>query len=204
MKSGDSVSARRRVLRGMLAGAAVLLSSPAIAQWLSKLSLPRQRVGERAIAPMARGSRVLATSPFTDGEQLVLVRMVNLMLPADGTAGAHDVATDTRVLFVLEQQGPDVIAGLKQAVAAVDGISQQVSGAGFAGASDAAAQQVMAIIASTPQMAQFWYTLRNIAVLDFYAQPAAYQPLGLPGPNIDAGGYPGGRPRANGPMCPAA
>jgi hypothetical protein len=190
-RSVDSIG-RRRVLGGMVATAAALLTSPVLAKTLSALGQAGPRMAERAVFPHSDAAEVKAVSPFSELEQLTITRLVGQILPNDGNAGAADAGTDVRVLFALENQDPTVIVGIQQALAAVNGIAQQIYGSNYTLIDDAAAQQVTAVVASTPALGRFWYTVRTLSVLDFYATPAAYLPLGNPGPSIDAGGFPGG------------
>jgi hypothetical protein len=199
-RSVDS-PARRRMLGGLVAAATALLTSPALASALSALAQPGPRMAERAVFPENDPARVLSNSPYSELEQLTLVRLVGQILPNDGNAGAADVGTDVRVLFALENQAPTVRVGIQQALAAINGIALQLFGQDFTAIDDAAARQVTGIVATTPQLGRFWYTVRTLSVIDFYATPAAYLPLGNPGPSIDAGGFPGGVPRPGTSLC---
>ena len=194
--------ARRRMLVGLVSAATALLTSPALADALSALAQPGSRMAERAIFPESNLARVLSNSPYSELEQLTIVRLVSQILPNDGTPGATDVGTDMRVLFALENQAPTVRIGIQQALEAINGIALQLFGLDFAAINDAAARQVTAIVATTAQLERFWYTVRTLSVLDFYAAPAGYLPLGNPGPNIDTGGFPGGLARPGTSFCP--
>jgi hypothetical protein len=200
---GVDSPARRRMLGGLVAAATALLASPAVASALSALAQQGQgpRTAERALVPQNDTAQVLANSPYSELEQLTIVRLVGLILPNDGNAGAADVGTDVRVLFALENQDPTVRVGIQQALAAINGIAMQLYGRNFVGIDDVAARQVTSIVANNAQLGRFWYTVRTLSVLDFYATPQAYLPLGNPGPSIDTGGFPGGVPRPGTSLC---
>ncbi|MBV1774969.1 gluconate 2-dehydrogenase subunit 3 family protein [Burkholderiaceae bacterium DAT-1] len=181
---------RRFALKSLLTAVAALASLPV-------LSLSRFTAGKR-IQPQIRSLSAtfapMAASVFTSDEAAIVTRLVTLILPTDGTAGAAETGTPAAVISSLSRQDSHTVAGMKQAIAAIDGIARQQFGQTFTGLPDAAANTLTALIATNTQLAPFWAAVRSLAVLHFYAQPAGYQPLGMPGPNLDKGGFPAGHP----------
>jgi hypothetical protein len=188
---------RRRILQGSVAFLGMLAVQPLIAANLAAPIARLKRHASRSLAHPAderlTSSVAASTNTFTEGEQAIITRLVETMLPSDATPGARETGSAVFVIGSLQQRNASVFASIQQGLAAVDGISLQQFGQGFAIISDVQAEQIMGLVATHPQLAPLWSAVRSLAVFHFYAQPIAYEPLGMPGPNIDKGGFPDGQ-----------
>ncbi|UXY17134.1 gluconate 2-dehydrogenase subunit 3 family protein [Chitiniphilus purpureus] len=200
----DLMLTRRHLLKGVTGMLASFLAMPALSAVLAKADIRKHRKGRRALdypcQPPGPDTTPAVTPAFTPAEVAVITRLVHLILPTDATAGAAQTGTAEAVVYTLSLKGPDTIAGLQQAIAVIDATAQQQYGQPYAQLPDDAAQAMTAAIAASEPLAPFWGAVRSLAVLHFYAQPAGYEPLGMPGPSIDRGGFPDGRP-GSGNLC---
>lgn len=192
---------RRTVLSGVVASLTALAASPALARIVSSLRPPFYKTGNRAVGLARANERVLSTETFTEQERAIVTRLVEIIVPSDGLPGARETGTAGSVLFSLGEQDAVVLQGIRQAIAAVDAISVSFFGQPFVLLPSSAAEQVVQALSSSPELAPFWSSVRTLTVLDFYAQTPGYEPLGLPGPNIDRGGFPGGRSAPGTSLC---
>ena len=138
-------------------------------------------------------------SPFTPAEAAIVAQLLDALLPADQSPSATSLGTVDHVLQGLAQSGADSVAESKQGLAAIDGIAVQTYGVSMAQLAPAQRDAVVGTVTQLPALAPLWLGIRALAVLYYYAQTAAYKDLGLPGPNIDAGGF----PQPNGVPCAA-
>lgn len=194
-------SISRRAAIGLIASIAALAMSPAVAQLLSSLRPRKYRIGNRAIGLAGGREQVRSGEAFSENERAIVTRLVEIIVPSDGLPGARETGTSGAVLFALGEQDARVLEGLRQAIGAVDAISIELFGQTFTALSDDAAEQVTGIVAEAPELAPFWSAVRTLTVLDFYAHEAGYEPLGLPGPSIDRGGFPDGRSTPGTVLC---
>lgn len=81
-------------------------------------------------------------------------------------------------------------AGFKNGLELADQFALLAFGAAIAQLSDELFVELVANIAEAPEWTEFWVGLRTLVCLDFFALPAGYLPLGMPGPTIDVGGIP--------------
>lgn len=192
---------RRTVLSGVVASLTALAASPALARVVSSLRRPLHEIGNRAVGLARANEPVQSTEVFTEQERAIVTRLVEIIVPSDGLPGARETGTAGSVLFALSEQDALVLQGIRQAIAAVDQISVSFFGQPFVMLPNSAAEQVVQAIAGSTELAPFWSSVRTLTVLDFYAQKPGYEPLGLPGPNIDRGGFPGGRSAPGASLC---
>lgn len=183
---------RRSVLKAMLgAGAALVVgnsfwSAAASAAMVQEKSHRKRFVRPPNAVRAGAGSAAL----FGDAEIAILASIVEAIMPTDGTAGARETGSVEFVLATVRGYGEAAVAGTRQALSAVDQIAWAQHGRGFATLGASERDAIVGLIATEPAFAVFWDTVRSLTVLHFYAQPEGYRPLGLPGPNIDRGGYP--------------
>lgn len=183
---------RRRVLKTMLGAGTVLVAGNLF--WstaVSAASGQEKSHHKRFMRPSSSdyASASIAT-PFGDAEIAILASIVEAIVPTDGTAGTRETGSAQFVLATVRGYGEAAIAGTRQALSAVDQIALAQYGRGFATLGASERDVIVGLIATEPAFAVFWDTVRSLTVLHFYAQPEGYRPLGLPGPNIDRGGYP--------------
>lgn len=180
---------RRDVLKGLAVASTCLTAS----LWVP-LGHARRTTHPRFAQPSPRNATAAptATAPagLTAAETEILAGVVAAILPSDRTPGAADTGSAAFVASAIEARGAAALTAFKQALAAVDGIALQLHGIPFARLPSSAQHEVVKLVAGMPALAVFWYGVRTLAVLHFYAQPDGYRPIGLPGPNIDRGGYP--------------
>lgn len=193
---------RRRILFGSVAVLGMLAAPSAISAMLTRPMEKLKRHAPRALAQPISLLRNIAVADapndFTEDEQIIVSRLVAIMIPSGGTPGAQEAGSTLFVIDSLQKRGATAVASIKQGLSAIDGISQQQFGQDFAAISDVDAQQLAKLVARDPQLVTLWSAIRSLAVLHFYAQPMAYELLGMPGPNIDQGGFPDGhRPVCN-------
>jgi hypothetical protein len=184
---------RRAALAGLLSSFAALAAAPSVARAFTQLQMPSFQIGNRAMGLLRTDVQLQAVEVFSPAEQAIVTRLVEVIIPTDELPGARETGTAGAVLFALGQQDPLVVEALHQAIAAVDALSMQLFGQAFVALPFTAADQVAGVLAATPELAPFWDSVRTLTVLDFYAQEVAYRPLGLPGPNLDRGGFPDGQ-----------
>lgn len=180
---------RRDVLKGLAATSTFLSAS----LW-TPFGHTKQESHPRFAQPSARNatasSVVTAETGLTPTETEILAAIVAAIVPTDSTPGAADTGSATFVVNSIVARGAAALMAFKQALAAVDGIALSLHGTAFARLPAGARREVVGIVAATPALAPVWFGVRTLTVLHFYAQPAGYGPIGLPGPNIDRGGYP--------------
>jgi hypothetical protein len=194
MDQPDSLTlSRRAALAGLLSSFAALAAVPSVARAFTQMRMPNFQIGNRAMGLLRTDEQVQALEVFNPAEQAIITRLAEVIIPTDELPGARETGTAGAVLFALGQQDALVIQALHQAIAAVDAISRQLFGQTFVALPFASADQVAGVLAATPELAPFWESVRTLTVLDFYAQEVAYRPLGLPGPNLDRGGFPDGQ-----------
>lgn len=179
---------RREVLKGL-----ALTSTLLTATWWSPFGHAKRTGEPRFTQPSARNAMAAptVTSPggLSAAETKILAGIVAAIVPSDSTPGAADTDSVAFVANSIEARGALAVTAFKQALAAIDDIALQLHGTAFAQLPLSARHEVVAIVAAMPALAVFWYGVRTLTVLHFYAQPAGYRPIGLPGPNIDRGGY---------------
>lgn len=176
------VPGRRNVLKAVLGAGATLAAGSSL--WCSAVSA--------AHVPPSGADRAATgiATPFDAAEIAILSSIVEAIVPTGGTAGARETGSVQFVLATVRRYGEAAIAGTRQALLAVDQIARAQFGRGFAMLGVYERDAIVGLIAIEPAFAVFWNTVRSLSVLHFYAQPEGYRPIGLPGPNIDRGGYP--------------
>ena len=183
---------RRNALKAMLGvGTALVVGSSFWSAAVSAAMVQEKSHHKRFVRPSdtVHAGAGIAT-PFGDAEIAILVSIVEAIVPTDGTAGARETGSAAFVLATVLGYGEAAVAGTRQALSAVDQIARTQYGRGFAMLGAPERDTIVGLIATESAFVVFWDTVRSLTVLHFYAQPAGYRPLGLPGPNIDRGGYP--------------
>jgi hypothetical protein len=133
----------------------------------------------------------VAVAPrFTPEEEATLRAIAGHIVPSDATPGAADTVAPQMVLDIISDRPADQIEGFKAGLAAVNAVARQMGGDVLARLDPAAAAAVIQHIANDPDFRLFWESTRSLIVLTFYSLPEGYEPIGLPGPNIDQGGFP--------------
>lgn len=180
---------RREVLKGLAITSTLLTAT----LW-SPFGHARRTGQPRFTQPSARDAAVAPTATslgaLSAAETEILAGIVAAIVPSDSTPGTADTGSVAFVANSIEARGAPAVTAFKQALAAIDEIALRLHGTAFAQLPLSARHEVVAIVAAMPALAVFWYGVRTLTVLHFYAQPAGYRPIGLPGPNIDRGGYP--------------
>lgn len=182
---------RRRVLQGMGA----LLALPSVSSLAGNAGGARQWTSYRRISPRLARART-ASMPstgavgFTEDEARMIGRLAEAILPSDGTPGAKETGSGAFVVQSLQAESPEIVGGIKQALAALDGLAVARFGARFNQLPQAAVNALADVLSREPAFAPFWNGVRSLTVFHHYAMPAGYRSIGLPGPNIDRGGFP--------------
>lgn len=175
--------------RSLMLGTAAALTLPA---WPTHAAGPaRANAKPLPVSYRAQDISVApASSPFTPAEAAIVAQLVDALLPADHSPSAVSLGTVDHVLQGLAQSTADTVAASKQGLAAINGIALQTYGVPMAQLAPAQRDAVVTTVTQITALAPLWLGVRALAVLYYYAQPAAYKDLGLPGPSIDAGGFP--------------
>jgi hypothetical protein len=195
----------RRTMLGVMGGAMVLAAWPFALHARPPKRVLKCRARRALEQPAVVADPAAQTDTGLTPEQAETVRrLVEVMIPSDTTPGAADTGSADFVLASLAGQDEETREAIAQAISAVDALALQAYGQPFRLLPPDSAQQVASIVSSHPQLAVFWHQVRSLAVLHFYAQPEGYEPLGLPGPSIDRGGYPGGVADDGSVFCPVA
>lgn len=191
MKSFVEISlTRRALLRGMLLAPLAAIPLGLFATNTARAT-PQPLISLRALArPHALAEQITPNAILDNNDIAILRRIVEIIIPSGDTPGAHETNTLDFVVYNLRRQGDAAIIGVKQALAGVNQISINNFGQPFVLLFTNAARQVVGIISSQPLFALFWNSIRSLTVFHYYAQPAGYSAIGLPGPSIDRGGYP--------------
>lgn len=186
---------RRLTLKVLLGGGAawvaghVLWAGEAMAAFANGARRRRFVRPAEAKAPAA-GALAASPPPFTDAEVATFSALVESIIPTDTTPGARETGSAQFALANIQGYGVAAVTGVKQALAAIDQISIAHFGQPFAALAAPARDAMVGIFATDPGFAEFWEVARRLTVFHFYAQPAGYLPIGLPGPNVTRGGYP--------------
>lgn len=147
-----------------------------------------------AAAPLALGFLapipVLAAHQFDPEETATMTAVIETIIPTDDTPGARETGTAMFVMMSIMSKGEATVSATKQALAGINALSLTYYGNALYLLSAAQKEDVTSHVASDVNYSQFWDGIRSLTVFHFYAHPQGYTPLGLPGPNIDDGGYP--------------
>lgn len=181
---------RRALLRSMLlAPLAAIPIGLLVTNAARAMPVPHQSI--RALSrPRALTEQTIPSVTLDSNDTAILRRIIEIIIPGGDTPGAHETSTPDFVIYNISRQGDTAIAGVKQALAGVDQISINNFGQPFVLLPVHIALQIAGIISSQPSFALFWSSIRSLTVFHYYAQPAGYRAIGLPGPSIDRGGYP--------------
>jgi hypothetical protein len=127
---------------------------------------------------------------FTDDEFKIIKSIASIIIPTDGNPGANEAGIAEYLVEVFQQQGTKTIEAIKAFLGIVNTQANQLFSASYNGLSQPQKEKLVGIIATTPQFAPIWRQIRALTVLRFYTLPEGYKPPGLPGPNVDRGGFP--------------
>lgn len=130
------------------------------------------------------------TSALTDAETAIVSALVEIIIPADRSPSAVQLGSTAFVIASLLGLASDGGAAVRQGLAGIDRVAQQTFGSNFCALGTAEKNRVVEYVANASDFTPLWLGLRRLTVMHYYAQPAAYRDLGLPGPNLDAGGFP--------------
>lgn len=149
----------------------------------------------RRLIPIAEVPAVtprIAPAPpaFTPEEADTVRTLADHIVPSDATPGAADTAAPEMVLAIVGDRPGDLVKELKDGLAGVNTVARQMAGDALPRLDRAAAAAVVEHVANAPEFRKFWDFIRSQVVLAFYSLPEGYEPIGLPGPNIDEGGFP--------------
>jgi hypothetical protein len=131
-----------------------------------------------------------SASGFSADEAQMLVRLAETIIPSDGTPGAKETGTGAFVVYSLQNEGKETVSGIKQALAALNQLALSQFGDHFKNLPQAAVDALAGVLSSEPAFSLFWDGVRSLTVFHHFAMPAGYRNIGLPGPNIDKGGFP--------------
>jgi hypothetical protein len=137
---------------------------------------------------------------LSDDESALVSALTEVIIPADRSPSAVQLGSPAFVIAGLLGTAGDGGAAVRQGLAGIDRVAQQMFGSGFCALGPADKNRVVEYVAGAPEFSPLWLGLRRLTVMHYYAQPAAYRDLGLPGPSIDAGGF----PKPNTVACSAA
>jgi hypothetical protein len=183
--SAPNALARRELFGTMLGVAAASLSGAC--------GLETSEVGTLA-QPLEAG--------FTESDHAIAQKLVSVLIPTDSTPGGVETGSAGFALSNFAARGAAAIAGIQQALQAVDQIALASFGTGLVSLSEEQAHSVMLVVASSTQLAAFWQPFRTLSVSHYYAHPIGTAAIGMPGPTIDSGGFPGGRRPPSLDLCP--
>lgn len=127
---------------------------------------------------------------FTDDEFKIIKSIASIIIPTDGNPGANETGIAEYLLEVFQQQGTKTVEAIKAFLGIVNTQANQLFSAPYNRLSEPQKEKLVGIIATTPQFAPIWRQIRALTVLRFYSLPEGYKPPGLPGPNVDRGGFP--------------
>lgn len=127
---------------------------------------------------------------FTDDEFKIIKSIASIIIPTDINPGANETGVAEYLLQVFQQQGTQTVQAIKSVLEIINTQAKQLFFAPYNGLNQQQKEKLVGIIATTPQFAQFWRQIRTLTVLRFYSLPEGYKPAGLPGPNVDRGGFP--------------
>lgn len=145
------------------------------------------------LLPIAGAPRIVAAPvpPVFTPEEVETVRtLADHIVPSDATPGAADTATPQIVLAIVGDRPGEQVEAFKAGLAGVNAVARQMGGDTLPRLDREAAAAVVEHVATAPEFAPFWEFIRSLVVLTFYSLPEGYEPIGLPGPNIDEGGFP--------------
>lgn len=147
---------------------------------------------ERGLASAQTASNPIPISgtAFTNDEFNIIKSITSIIIPTDENPGANETGIAAYVLQVFQQRGTETVTSIQGALATINAQAQQFFSATYNDLTQQQKEQLVAIIAKAPEYAPFWVPLRTLTVLRFYSLPEGYKPAGLPGPNVDRGGFP--------------
>jgi hypothetical protein len=127
---------------------------------------------------------------LTQSDYETVDAIATTLLPSDDTPGAADTSVVAMVLGVLKSQPPEQLELFRAALAFVNELARSMYGDELARLPPPSREAFVELLATLPELGQFWHTLRTLLVLNFYSIPKVYRSIGLPGPSIDCGGLP--------------
>jgi hypothetical protein len=126
-----------------------------------------------------------------NAKQIDIVRRLSgAIIPSDQDPGAEQTPVAEMIAMVVSSWPAERQLAFGQGLDTVDLLCEALFGIPLAEAETAAVAALVSEIAASPIWAEFWYGLRALVCLNFYALPEGYMPLGMPGPSIDRGGIP--------------
>ncbi|RFA29396.1 hypothetical protein CAI21_10065 [Alkalilimnicola ehrlichii] len=161
---------RRRSLLHTLVALPILASSaPVLASSLGGQPKPPFT----RLYPSGSSSRQQPAVDFDAAEIAILTHLIETILPSDDTPGAREAGTVDYVVENLRERGAEVVAGIKQGLAALDQMAQRQFEVAFVELEAAQANTILQIVASTPALESFWGAVRGLSVSHFLPrQPA--------------------------------
>ncbi len=71
----------------------------------------------------------------------------------------------------------------------INNISWSIYGVTVQNLDDQSLAEFIEMIARDENFIPFWGPFRSLIALNYYGLPSAYEAIGLPGPNLDTGGF---------------
>ncbi len=132
-----------------------------------------------------------ATALLTTPEKNIINLITAEIIPTQSASpGATETGSASYVIAFIQTQSLAVIEAIQEALNAVNLISLSTFGLDFISLAPANRNVVVNVISTFPDLSEFWSLVRTLTVLHYYSQEAGYNDIGMPGPNIDKGGYP--------------
>jgi hypothetical protein len=160
-------------------------------QWLLAISVMGRgiQLGGASARELIAQNSTTPTS-FTRDEFEIIKSIASVIIPTDQTPGANEAGIAEYLAQFFQQQGTATVTAIKTVLNVINQQAQQLFGVAYNSLNLQQKQQLVQIIATNPVFAQFWGQFRGLTVLRFYSLPQGYLPAGLPGPNVDKGGFP--------------
>jgi Gluconate 2-dehydrogenase subunit 3 len=130
------------------------------------------------------------TTNFTKDEFDIVESITSIIIPSDVNPGAREAHVAEYVVQVFQIQGSDTVSAVRSVLSAINKQSLDIFSAKYNSLNQQQQKMIVNFVASSPQLSYFWSQLRTLTVLRFYSLPVGYKPTGLPGPNVDKGGFP--------------
>nr|WP_281383148.1 gluconate 2-dehydrogenase subunit 3 family protein [Microbulbifer rhizosphaerae] len=111
------------------------------------------------------------------------------IVPATDTPGAAELPVAEMIFSVAASWPREMQQQLAGSLEFVDTLSQNLFGEGVAQLDAYTLATFVELLADSADLRPFWVPFRTLVVLNYYGLPEGYEPLGLPGPSIDSGGF---------------
>lgn len=127
---------------------------------------------------------------FTHQQFLVIKGLADgIFPPAPDSPAASDLPVAEMFVNIAQSWETEVFEATANALDIINTISMSSFGLPIQDLDWQLLEILTGIVANSTDLRPFWAPFRLLIAINYYALPPAYEAIGLPGPNIDKGGF---------------